>query len=81
MPFDSDEQIILNVSHIRSVLKRYLSGDVTAEQVLDWADFIEMRDDIDYSDPAVNQAIYVLATPELEGELTPASAEAILNGL
>ena len=44
-PFDTDECLfVITPAHMRDILERFLSGALSAEQVEDWANLIEMRD-------------------------------------
>ncbi len=59
------------------VLNRYVSGEVTAEEVGKWANAIEGRDDIAYPppfEPVLNALIFELANPEISRPLTAESA-------
>jgi hypothetical protein len=50
--------------HVLAMLQRYLSGDLTAEQLTDWADLLECREDLAYesqSSERLQQAIFELA--------------------
>ncbi len=67
------EPVIIEPIHVVSVLNRFLSGDFNAKQVEDWANMIECREDLDYNESnqeQMEQVIYELANPELEGRLT-----------
>lgn len=57
--------------HLLAVLARWQLGELTAEEVENWANLVEVRDDLDRApnDPAVADAIFDLANPVLNGEL------------
>jgi hypothetical protein len=64
--------IVLEPAHIRRSLERYLDRDLTADDVCDWANLIEMRDDVDYqSTELVEDFVFAAANPELEGAIDP----------
>jgi len=67
----------LQTDSIRSVLKRYLAGEINADQVEKWADAIECRDDIDTN--AFQTILCTLSNPIVFGDLTKSSAEALLH--
>jgi hypothetical protein len=46
-PLDSDELVRLGRSDLVAILDRFLSGRLTADQVTDWADQVEVRDDVE----------------------------------
>jgi hypothetical protein len=83
-PWDLDDPLVfLRPTHVRSILSRFLNGDLTAASVAAWAEAVELRDDIDYEDEerhVLGEAIFVLANPDVNGHLTPERAEAMLVG-
>ena len=80
-PWDVDEALIeLRPNHITSVLARYLNQELNAEQIEDWANAIESRDDIDMSD-ALIEVIHQLANPILTTPLTKEEAERLIGQL
>jgi hypothetical protein len=84
-PWDYDKiGIELNRGHIRNALERYLRGDMTPEQVENWANTIEGRDDIDLGstpDPILEDVIHELANPTLTEILTERRAVELLKTL
>lgn len=96
-PFDSLNQRIaqipwdytgvgveMNIGHIKSVLERYLKGDLTKEDVENWANAIEGREDINFrmsSAPAIEETIFELANPVLTQSLTARRAAELLTEL
>jgi hypothetical protein len=82
--WDSDELVELRAEHVVAVLERFLRGDLRAEDVHMWADLVEGRDDIGLEQAhqeALKQAIFQLATPELEGPLGEAMARRLIAEL
>ena len=80
-PWDLEEPLVqLTAAHIASVLHRFHRGEVSARDVMTWAEALELRDDIGYAEPeqVLQRAVFVLANPEVNGELTDRSAEALL---
>jgi hypothetical protein len=83
-PWDCDEPlVVLTTGHLRSVLDRFLAGEMTAEQVEEWANLIELRDDIDYtSTPVIQVAVFRLANPYLAGvDITAPAMRDLLQDL
>ena len=67
------EPVLVEPLHIVSILNRFLSNQLNAKQVEEWANMIECREDLDYeseNQKQLEQVIYELANPELEGPLT-----------
>jgi hypothetical protein len=52
--WDVEPLVTLGGPDIVSILERYLRGDLSAADVVMWADALEMRDDVDYGDDAEN---------------------------
>lgn len=77
-PWDSErELVVLRHVHIADILRRYLGGTLSANAVEEWADALEVRDDVHFEESPpgiVPDAIYSLANPHLEGPLTPENA-------
>ena len=73
-PFDWDGLPLatLERDHVLEVLTRWLRGELAVEAVEDWANLVEVRDDLshDPADPAVADAIFDLANPVLQGPLS-----------
>jgi hypothetical protein len=64
---------------IDRILTRYLTQELTANQVTDWADLVECREDIGYQPGQEHLAdiVFELANPNLRGPITPELAKRI----
>jgi hypothetical protein len=73
---------ILRREHLTAVLARWQSGQLTASDVEEWANLVEVRDDLDHdpADPMVAEAVFDLANPLLQGTLTDV-APALIKAL
>ena len=73
-PFDWDDPPLatLKREHLLDVLARWQRGELSAQEVEDWANLVEVRDDLNHdpADPAVAAAVFDLANPELQGPLS-----------
>ena len=61
-----------------NMLQRYLDDEITADQLSDWGDLIECRDDISYEpayDSLLKQVIFEIANPNLNSEISPEVAQ------
>ena len=79
--WESDTQLVtLQTNHIRSVLDRFIAGKLTSLDVENWANAIEMREDIGITTGRedLKQIICELATPEIFSEITPNLAYKLL---
>jgi hypothetical protein len=68
---------------IDRILTRYLAHELTGDQVTDWADLVECREDIGYQPGQEHLAdiIFDLANPNLRGPITPELAKRIQGKL
>lgn len=74
----------LTGADVSSILDRFLSGDLTAQQVADWADLVECREDIELPEAggaSISDVVFQLANPNLRGELTMQVAERMRSAL
>lgn len=73
--WDSEVELVrLDFGVIISLLKRFLDGEITAQQLEDWGNAVEQRDDIEFgmgNSPWILDAISELANPALHQPLTP----------
>lgn len=78
------QPLIVMASQIREVLKRFLSGEYSAQELEDWANLIECREDLEFEEKKheeIANVIYYLANPVLEGEITADSCKALIASL
>ena len=79
--FDSaGELVCLQRSDLVGVLDRFLAGELSADQVRDWADQLEVRDDVGVEpgfEGRLRDALFSLANPNLAEPLTPEMAERV----
>lgn len=81
---DLDSELVrLDRSHIETVLRRYLAGEIDEATVETWANAVDLRDDIGApdGDEALKNALFELANPGAAAPLTPARAEQLLATL
>jgi hypothetical protein len=66
---DAGEDLIeISDSILAAVLQKFISGCISADDLEEWANFVEFRDDINCDR---NEGyIYALANPELMGQMT-----------
>lgn len=81
IPFDAPHPLIKAAPrHVISTLERFLSGELSALDVEEWANLIEMREDIEF-DAVTKDAIWELANPQLTEQLTISAAKRIVTAL
>jgi hypothetical protein len=74
LPCDSDPVVELTDEHLLAALGEYLDGTFDAASIEQWADAVELRDDIEFSRNVHLEIVFELATPYTAGPLTPAVA-------
>jgi|TARA_R110000764_G_scaffold22118_15_gene55477 hypothetical protein len=69
--FGYDSEIayfVVSKSVLEDVLLIYLADKITADELEEWANFVECRDDLDYE--IIEGYIYALANPYLVGDIS-----------
>ena len=78
--WDLEEELVqLEKIHVVAVLQRFLHDEVSREEVENWANLIECRDDIGYEEVA--EVLHVLANPEITDKLTKEVAARLIHEL
>lgn len=76
---DKDDLVELSDSILAGVLQKFISGGISADDLEEWANFIECRGDINCDK---NEGyIYALANPELMGDITIINIRKMLSVL
>ena len=82
-PWDFEgNPLIITRSVFKYILSDYIEGKRSAEEIFNWADFLELREDIDFPKkdrPVLLEMLHVLANPLLEGELTRDKAKNLMS--
>jgi hypothetical protein len=67
--YDSEiEFLVVSKCILESVLQMFLSDKITDDELEEWANFIECRDDLDYE--VIEGYIYKLANPYFVGNIS-----------
>lgn len=78
------QPMIVMASQIREVLKRFLAGGYSAKELEAWANLIECREDLEFEEKKheeIENVIYCLANPVLDGGITADSCNALITSL
>jgi hypothetical protein len=78
-PWDSDPLVTVSATDIAAVLRDFLLDHLTHEQVEEWADALEVRDDVDVTFSLLQDVLFELANANLNGPLTRERARQILR--
>ncbi|MDN3505823.1 MAG: hypothetical protein P0S96_01170 [Simkaniaceae bacterium] len=80
--WDSNEYEVLKSFHIRTALMKYLSLQLSEQEIEDWANAIESREDIEFSSERtdlIENIIYELANPLLTSKFNRERAIELLK--
>ncbi|GAB6011590.1 hypothetical protein [Viscerimonas tarda] len=70
-PWDTDKPLFnISIKDFVNVLKRSLENEIDFETLTNWANAIECRDDLDFSNEEMKEMIFELANPEINGKIT-----------
>jgi hypothetical protein len=85
IPWDADEALVtLSRVEIASVLTRYIEGEISERDLVEWANLLEMREDIGYQtsfEEMISNFVFEAANPELEGRASVLWARSWLQRL
>jgi hypothetical protein len=71
LDWDVDEPVVtLSATDATHLLSEFLAGKRRADEIVDWAEALEVREDVEIDAP-VRDLLFVLANPEINGPLTP----------
>lgn len=80
--WDIEKPILkINVEDFSDVLKRSINNEIDFETLTNWANALECRDDLDFENEEIQEIIFELANPEINGEITKERLIEIITGL
>lgn len=82
LKWDYDEVIVLTREHLIKLLSKYISGEFTNKDIVDWTNVIESREDIGYEslhEEMIKELIFQLANPEINSNLDQKKAMKYLS--
>lgn len=81
-PWDIEKPLLkISVEDFIYVLKRCLNDQVNFETIINWANTIECRDDLEFAKEEMQEVIFELANPEINGEITKERLSEIITEL
>ena len=81
-PWDIEKPLLkISIDDFTYVLKRSLNGEVNFETLTSWANAIECRDDLELVKEKMQEIIFELANPEINGEITKERLSEIITEL
>ena len=73
--------LIINKKDFTNVLQRCIDGKLTFLEIENWANAIECRDDLGFEDTNMQEMIFELANPDINGEITKEQLKKIIYKL
>ena len=70
--------LVLTEEHFVRIMDRFLVGQLTADQVVEWAENLEQREDVGFSQDkpeALDELLFCLANPDINYAITPQNIE------
>jgi|SRR5688572_29158397 hypothetical protein len=81
-PWDAKApSLIISKNDFYTVFKRCIEGEINFEDLVNWANTIECRDDLDFEVEEMQEIIFELANPEINGEITKERLNEIVKEL
>lgn len=60
----------INVEDFSNILKKSINNEIDFETLTNWANALECRDDLEFENEEMQEVIFELANPEINGEIT-----------
>ncbi len=82
--WDGEPLLIITKEDVLRVMDRFLSGEISAEQLQEWAENLELREDVEFHErerELVDPIFFRIATPEINEPLTPDSVRRMKSEL
>jgi|SRR5690554_4289933 hypothetical protein len=80
--WDIEEPIlVISKQDFANVLQRCIESEITFDDLTNWANAIECRDDLDFEAEEMQEIVFELSSPEINGEITKERLQEIVNEL
>jgi hypothetical protein len=69
---------------VLALLRRFLGGELKADELTDWANLVELNDEFQYEpgyEKRIADALFCLSTPEINGAIDRASCQRLIEEL
>ncbi|PKP20331.1 MAG: hypothetical protein CVU05_09345 [Bacteroidetes bacterium HGW-Bacteroidetes-21] len=71
----------ISIEDFTSVLKRCINNEIDFKILTSWANAIECRDDIEFKNEVLQEIVFEIANPEINGNITKERLQEIVNKL
>jgi hypothetical protein len=71
--YDLNDPIIISRQTLLVALRRFLAADVRKDDLVDWANQIELHDEVQYEprfNDVISDALFSISSPEINGPIT-----------
>ncbi len=80
--WDTEEPyLVITRRQFLEILKKCLEQKITFQDLENWADSIECRDDLDFEDEELQEIVFEFSSPEINGEITKERLQEIIKNL
>lgn len=79
---EAGQSLLLSSSDVARALNAFLAGEITKEEIADWAEFYDANDGVEFeTNEAIPDVIFGISSPEINGWLDDARARELLSEL
>lgn len=76
---EAGQSLLLSSSDVARALNAFLAGEITKEEIADWAEFYDANDGVEFeANEAIPNVIFGISSPEINGWLDDARARELL---
>jgi hypothetical protein len=68
----------ISAENFSNILKRSINDEIDFETLSNWANAVECRDDLEFENEEMQEIVFELANPEINGEITKERLNAIV---
>ncbi len=81
-PWDTEEAyLLMTKKHFLNVISRCLKDEISLQDLEVWANLIECRDDLDFENEELQEIVFELASPEINGAITRERLHEIIKNI
>lgn len=73
--------LIVSKQDFTNIFKKCINNEISFETLVSWANAIECRDDLDFEVEEMQEIVFELANPEINGEIRKERLQEIINEL
>lgn len=71
----------VSIVFVAGLLEAFLSGDISSEEISEYAEFLDVNDDIEFDDVVCADVVFRMSSPEINGDMTADRAADLLGEL